>query len=91
MDGARVFDALNNKKQLVLKENGSIKYIFKRHFTSNVLKRGLEIELKLPFSKDLYKEELVDAKFLKDIFSNNGFSLADEFLLSFDDIKEKND
>jgi hypothetical protein len=91
MDGSRVFEVLSNKKTLILKEKGSIKYMFKRQFTSSVLKRGLEIELKLPFSKNLYKEELVDAKFLKDLFSDHSFSLVDEFLLSFEDIKEKND
>lgn len=75
MDGAKVFDLLENKQQLA--EDNAF-YITKKYASpSKFLNFGQKISVKLPFSEVTYDEYLVNMDYLKKSFINRGFTVVE--------------
>lgn len=76
MSGAAVVDTLGSADEWKIHENGIIKYrIMKKYSGSTLADMGQTIKTKLPFSDELYEENLVNIDFVNKQFIKYGFKL----------------
>ena len=76
-NGKDVFDALQDKEEWALEENGNVKYSIKKEYTSESMTAlDQKISVLLPFCGGIYyREFLVNYNTLQTVFEANGFKL----------------